>query len=127
MMKWLSILAAIALITCCFFPWIVVTGKSIIISGIDASNTNYGRPGYINLVLSILYIFLMLIPRIWARRCNLGVAAINTAWTFRNYLILTRCEMGDCPPVMDAFYIYIISSILMLAGALLTDTGKKIY
>ncbi len=124
-MKWFSFLAATILIASCFLPWVIVPEKNIIISGVDASDTNYGRPGYLNLLMSVLFIAFTFIQRLWAKRCNMGVAAINLAWTFRNYLILTRCEMGDCPVVENAFYVYIIVSVLMLVGALVTDTGKE--
>ena len=125
-MKWFSVVAAIALIASCFMTWVIVPGKEIFISGIDASGTSFGKPGYLNLVLGALFIVLTLVPRLWAKRVNIFVATINLAWTVRNYLLLSRCEAGECPEKQTALYIFLIAGIAMFAGALLTSPGKTI-
>jgi hypothetical protein len=125
-MKWLSIAAALVMIASCFFTWIVVPGKAIYISGINAAGTTYGKPGYLNLILGPLFLVLTLVPRVWAKRCNLGVAAINLSWTFRNYLLLARCEAGDCPQVQLMFWVFIGSSVMIMLGALLTGVDEPV-
>lgn len=119
-MKWISCIAAISLIIACFFPWIVIPGKDVVISGVNAANTTYGKPGYLNLLMAIFYLILTLIPRLWARRINLVVAVINLAWTLRNFLLLSRCEAGDCPDRQPAFFIFGLSALIMMIGALTT-------
>src|SRR5687768_965566 len=123
-MKWLSILAGLVMIASCFFTWIVVPEKGITISGINAEGTTYGRPGYVNLILCSLFIVLTLVPRVWAKRCNLGVAAVNVSWTFRNYLLLSRCEAGDCPQIQPMFWVFIVSSLVIMTGALFTGVDE---
>lgn len=125
MMKWISIVAAITLISTCFMTWVIVPHKEIFISGIDATGTTFGKPGYFNLVLSVLFIVLTLTPRLWAKRVNIFVATINLAWTIRNYLLLSRCEAGECPEKQTALYVFLIAGIVMFIGALLTAPGKK--
>ena len=125
-MKWFSLVAAVTLIISCFFPWIVVPGKNIVISGVDSGNTAYGKPGYLNLLLSFFYIVFTLVPKLWAKRVNLAVATLNISWTIRNYLILSRCEGGECPEKQIAIYAFLFAGIAMLLGALLTSPGKKI-
>lgn len=122
----MSIAAVIAMIISCFFPWVIVPERSIVISGVNAAGTSFGKPGYFNLLLGSFYLVLTLIPRLWARRVNLFVATINLAWMLRNFLVLSRCEGGDCPEKQTAFYFFILACVVMIVGALTTSTGKKI-
>lgn len=125
-MKWFSIAAAITMIATCFMTWVIVPGKQILISGVAAGGTTFGKPGYLNLLLSSFFILLTLIPRLWAKRMNLFVGTVNLAWTLRNYLLLSRCEAGECPEKQAAFYLFLAAGIAMFIGALLTSPGKKI-
>lgn len=125
-MKWFSLLVAIVLIVACFMPWVIISSRQIVITGINASGTTFGKPGYFNLLLTVFYIVLTLVPRLWAKRINIFVATINMAWVFRNYLLLSRCEAGECPEKQSFFYIFILAGVCMFIGALLTGTGKKI-
>ena len=106
--------------------WVIVPGKQIFISGVDAGGTAFGKPGYLNLLLSALYIVLTLVPKLWAKRVNIFIGTINLAWTFRNYLLLSRCEAGECPEKQTAIYIFLVAGIAMFLGALLTAPGKKL-
>ena len=125
-MKWFSLATATLLIISCYQPWVIVGSKQIAISGVDASGTTFGRPGYFNLLLTTFYIILTLIPKLWAKRINIFVATINVAWVIRNFLLLSRCEAGECPEKQTFFYIFIFSGILMFVGALLTPANKKL-
>lgn len=124
-MKWFSLAAAVILIVSCYQPWIIVLSKQIIISGVDARGTSFGKPGYFNLLLTSFYIVLTLVPRLWAKRVNIFIATINMAWLFRNYLLLSRCEAGECPQKQSFFYIFILAGVCMFIGALLTPANKK--
>jgi hypothetical protein len=124
-MKWVGILAAISVIVSCFFPWVVIESKEIVISGIDASGTNYGKPGYLNLLLSGIFFILSFIPRLWAKRANLFFSTLNLAWSFRNFILLARCEGGECPSRQPALTILLIASIVMLVALTLTPLTTK--
>jgi hypothetical protein len=52
LMKWIGIAAAILLTISCFTPWVVIESKNITISGIDATGTNYGKPGYFHIIMA---------------------------------------------------------------------------
>ena len=54
-MKWVGAGAALLLITACFFTWIVVPSKNIVVSGVDATGTSFGRPGYFHLLFSFFF------------------------------------------------------------------------
>jgi hypothetical protein len=130
LMKWIGIIAALLLIASCFIPWVVIVSKNITIRGIDATGTNYGKPGYFHMVMAFFFLVFSLIPKVWAKRCNLLIIAMNFAWAIRNYFVLAACQGGDCPEKKTGIYLVILSSVLMLAAALfpdikLSDQNKK--
>jgi hypothetical protein len=118
-MKWIGLIATIALIIACFFPWVYIESKDIIITGVNSGGTNFGKPGYFHFFLAAFYLVFNLVPRVWAKRTNLLVVALNIAWAARNYIIISACSGGECPQKKIALYIVLISSVLMLIAALL--------
>ena len=120
-MKWTGIAAALLLIISCFSTWVIITSKNIVISGVDATGTNFGKPGYFNLLMTFFFIVFTLIPRIWAKRVNLLVTAMNSAWAIRNYFIISACQGGDCPEKHTGLYLLLVASLLMLVSSLFPD------
>ena len=93
----LGVIAVVALAGVCYLPWSFISGKNIIVTGMNASGTDFGKPGLMHLVLGTVLFIFFLIPKIWAKRFNVFIAAINLAWSIRNYILLTTCYMGECP------------------------------
>jgi len=120
-MKWIGIVAAITLIVSCFMTWVVVQSKNITVSGVDATGTNFGKPGYFHLIMVAFFLVFSLLPRAWAKRANLLVAALNMAWAIRNYFLVTTCRGGDCPEKHIAIYLILFTSLLMLAASMFPD------
>jgi hypothetical protein len=118
-MKWIGLLATIALVTACFFPWVFIESKNITVTGLDTTGTSFGKPGYFHFVLAAFYLIFHFTPRIWAKRINLLIAALNVGWALRNYFLISACAGGECPEKKAALYIVLISSLLMLTAALL--------
>jgi hypothetical protein len=118
-MKWIGLLATLALVTACFFPWVFIESKNITVTGIEAAGTSFGKPGYFHFVMAASYLVFNFTPRIWAKRMNLLVAALNIAWAARNYFIISACIAGECPEKKPGLYVVLISSLLMLIAALL--------
>jgi hypothetical protein len=87
----IGIVAVLALIGICFMPWTVIASKQIIVTGFASEGTNFGKPGYLNVVFSSLCLLFFALPKIWAKRTNVFIAAINLAWAFRNYIVLSSC------------------------------------
>ena len=112
-------------IVSCFFSWVVIESKEIVISGIEASGTNYGKPGYFNLLLSGIFFILSFIPRLWAKRANLFFSTLNLAWSFRNFILLARCEGGECPDRQPALTVLLVASLVMLVALVLTPLSTK--
>jgi hypothetical protein len=124
--KWMGIAVAIALIFTCFFPWVVVPDRQIVISGIKAEGTNYGKPGYLSILLSVIFLFFAFIPRILATRVNIFIATLCFSWSLRNFILLSRCEAGECPQLQPAFYLFFALSFLLLVCSLIaTDVTVK--
>ena len=120
-MKWIGLVAAIALISACFFPWVFIESKNITVSGITSEGTSFGKPGYFHFVLAGIYLLLHFIQRIWSKRLNILVAALNTGWAVRNYFLISACSGGECPEKKTAIYVLLVSSVLMLIAALLPN------
>jgi hypothetical protein len=118
-MKWVGLLATIALVIACFFPWVFIESKNITVTGIDATGTSFGKPGYFHFILAAFYLVFHFTPRIWAKRINLLVVALNIGWAARNYFLISACAGGECPEKKAALYIILISSFVMLVAALL--------
>src|SRR5258706_11870270 len=109
-MKWLGVLAALVLITACFMPWVVIPSKNITISGIDAVGIDLGKPGYFHFVALFFFLLFTFLQKIWAKRSNLLITAVNLAWAARNYFIITMCRGGECPEKKLAVYLVLITS-----------------
>jgi hypothetical protein len=127
-MKWTGVAAAILLIGSCFTPWVIIESKDIVISGIDTTGTNFGKPGYFHLLMAAIFLFLTYTARLWAMRCNLFIAAVNLGWAIRNYFIISQCRGGDCPLKLTGIYLMLIASVVIMIAALFPDmklVGQK--
>jgi hypothetical protein len=109
------------LVASCFTPWVIIESKNIVVSGIDATGTNFGKPGYIHFVLSFFYIVFHLIPKVWAKRWNLLVVGLNIAWAIRNYFLISTCREGECPEKQIGLYLVMAASVLLMISALFPD------
>lgn len=122
--KWLGIAAAIVLIFACFIPWVVIESKDIVVSGVEATGTAFGKPGYFHLFFAGLYIVFVLVNRLWSKRVNIFLSAFNVAWAFRNFTIISACYGGECPSKKVGLYLVLISSIFMLLSVLLSGASE---
>ena len=120
-MKWIGLAFAALLVASCFIPWVTIEGKGISIAGVNAAGTNYGKPGYFNLVMTAFFVFFTLMPRVWAKRANLLIVALNVGWSFRNFFILSACQAGECPEREAGLFLMLVSSLGMLSSALFPD------
>ena len=116
--NYLGVVAAAALIVCCFVPWVYIQPIHTTITGLNTGQTNFGRPGVIHIFLCVVAIILFLLYKIWAKRANVVVATLNFAWSLRNFLLITRCELGECPEKRLGIYAVILLSFFLLLMAL---------
>lgn len=124
-MKWIGLAAVLLLIVSCFLPWVIISSKNIVVSGVDSTGTNFGKPGYTHFVMSFFFIIFHVIPKLWAKRVNLLIVALNIAWAIRNYFIISMCREGECPEKQIGLWLAMFASVLMLIAALFPDVQLK--
>ena len=124
-MKWIGVLAAVLLLVSCLTPWVIIESKNITVSGIDATGTNYGKPGYFHFIMVYFFLLFSFIQKIWAKRFNLLVVALNLAWAVRNYFVITACSGGECPVKQSGVWMMLISSVLLLVTSFFPDVELK--
>ena len=119
--RFVGIAAAIALIVSCFFPWVIIESRNMSVTGVDTTGTNFGKPAFIHFILTAVFLFFHLTPRVWAKRGNLIVSALNFAWAIRNYFIISACRGGECPVKEVAIFVALAAALIMLIAALFPD------
>ena len=124
--KWLTALTALLFLGSHFFPWLLIESKQIMISGLDATGTRFGKPGLLSLSFITLFFLLNFIPRNWAHRACIILAALNVGWTVRNFTLLSMCYGGECPVRQAAFYVYLITGLLLILLVLLQPVKLKV-
>jgi hypothetical protein len=120
-MKWIGLAAAVLLIVACFSPWVIIESRNITISGMDTTGSKFGKPGYLHLLMVFFFLIFHFTPRLWAKRFNLLVVGINTAWFIRNFFLIAVCRGGECPERQSGLYMLLLATILMLVAALFPD------
>lgn len=123
--KGLLLTLLLVLFVAVFSPWLVIESKAITVSGLRAAGTAYGKPGLLSLIFAGLILLFSFVPRVWAHRICIFAAALNTGWAVRNFLLLSVCQGGECPQRQAFFYVYLISSILLLVAVLVQDVPYK--
>jgi hypothetical protein len=124
-MKWIGLFGLILLIASCFLPWVIISSKNIVVSGVDSTGTNFGKPGFTHFVLGFFFLIFHLVPKLWAKRWNLVIVALNIAWGIRNYFIISMCREGECPEKQIGLWIALAASVIMLLAALFPDIKLK--
>lgn len=105
-------LLSLLLIAVCFLPWSFVADINLLITGIDGG-ANLGKPGLFNIILGVVMILFFLIPKIWAKRTNVIIGALNIAWSIRNYILVSACSGGICPEKRAGIYLLMLLSFLV--------------
>jgi len=126
-MKWIAILATIALVIACFNTWVVVpsTFEYISITGLSAEKMKLGKPAYFHFFMAAVYLIFHFTPTIWAKRWNLLFAALNLGWAIRNFFLVSACAAGECPQKKWGLYVLLISSVIMMLAALFPKIELK--
>jgi hypothetical protein len=120
-MKWLSLASIVALIISCFYPWISIEQKNIVVSGFHAESIGFGKPGWIHVIFSGIFIIFLLLNKVWSLRAAFFISAFNIAWAVRNFIALPACSGGICPTKHLALYVVLISPILAAIFLLLIN------
>ena len=118
-------LAALLTIVSCFLTWITLPDLGITVTGFRSEGTNFGKPGLMNTIMSMIAFVMFLFPRVWAKRGNLFFTGFNLAWAVRNYILVTSCHGGECPLKSTGIYLLLITSGIQLLMAVFPDVKVK--
>lgn len=119
--KWIGIAAALALIAVCFMPWTYHADVQKDFTGFFSQNNAYGKPGKFIIFFSIVTSLLFLLPKIWAKRTNLFITGILTAYAVKTYIMYTSCYNAYCPEKQVGIYLVVVLSILQFVMSLFPD------
>jgi hypothetical protein len=108
--------ASLLVIGICFLPWIEVYSLHLMLSGwygkVD-NELNFGQQGISHTLFCLIMIILFQVPRIWAKRTNIFIAALHLGWALKNYLIFSMCRLGECPIVKPALYLLLFLALFI--------------
>ncbi|HEY0273172.1 MAG TPA: hypothetical protein VGC22_08300 [Chitinophaga sp.] len=108
----LGVAAAVLVIVSAFLPWITVESRHFLFTGLQTTGSSFGRPGQLNIILAAIAVLLFLLNKPWAFRVNIFITGFLMAWAFRNYLIFSRCEAGECPDRQIGLYLSLAGGIV---------------
>ncbi len=110
----LVIVSALGIIAACFAPWVFITSKQIMVTGMAAESINFGKPGLFHIFLASLFLLLVLLNKSWTLRVAFFIGAFNMAWVLRNYIALSACSGGICPQKQFGLFLLLGSSLVSI-------------
>jgi hypothetical protein len=120
LLSWIGMIACISLIISCFLPWAYYADPHITneaertFTGFYSFKHQYGKPGMTLAFLGALILWFMVLPKIWAKRTNLFLAAFTLAYAIKSYVLFTSCYNAYCPEKKAGMFIMLGSTIVIL-------------
>ena len=118
----IGILLSLLLIYSTTQPLVFIESRHWTITGWDAAGSSFGEAGKFLSFFACWSILFFALPFIWAKRFNMMFGALLLAWSIRNFLVLSTCQMGECPQKQWALY----GCIVFSAGILLMTFLPKL-
>lgn len=116
-LHWLGLAACITLIVSCFLPWMYFADINQTFTGFYSYKNQYGKPGKFLVIFSGLVFLFMLLPKIWAKRTNLFIAAITLAYAVKSYILFSSCYNNYCPQKLFGLYLMLGCTVVMLISS----------
>ena len=123
--QWIGIAAAVLVVVASFMPWAYFPSLNEVFTGFFSQDNSYGRPGKVLIFFSVIEIVFFLIPKLWAKRANIFVAAVGLAWGFKCFYLYTACYRGDCPEKRVGLFLMFGGTLIALVATLLPDIKIK--
>ena len=120
-----GIAAAVMIIVSAFLPWLTIESRQLVFTGVHTAGSNFGEPGKLNIILSLIAALLFIAQKQWAQRVNVFIAGFLMAWTFRNMILFARCEMGECPHKEIGLYLSLIGAVIAFICVIATPRKAK--
>jgi hypothetical protein len=116
--QWISLGALILLIVACLMPWTYHADINKAFTGFFSEKNVYGKPGRLLIFLSLLSTLFSFVPKVWAKRTALLIAALNVAYAIKNFLVFGACYRGYCPEKKPGLYFMLMAVCLIMVMAL---------
>lgn len=116
--QWIGIAAVLVIIAACFLPWAYFPDLNKDFTGFFSEQNRYGKPGKVLITFGVLAILFFLIPKVWAKRANIFMAAIVLAWSFKSYLLYTACYRGICPSPRTGIFLVLGGAVIVMVATL---------
>ena len=123
--QWVGIGAALLVVAACFMPWAYFPDLQKEFTGFFSEQNRYGRPGKVLIFFCVVEIICFLVPRVWAKRANIFVAAVCFAWAIKSYMLYTACYRGTCPERRIGIFLVLGGAIVALVASLVPDLPVK--
>lgn len=124
-LHWIGIAACILLIVACFIPWAHYADINETFTGFYSFKNQYGRPGKLLTILASLIFVFMLLPKVWAKRANLFLAALTLGYAIKSYVLFTSCYNAYCPEKQAGIFLMLISAFVILLASVFPDMPAK--
>ena len=119
--KVIGFLASLGLVVSCLLPWAYYPDLQKSFTGFFSEQNIYGKPGIAFTFFAVFSLVLIFINKLWAKRTLIFVAALNTGYLLKTYVIFTACYKGYCPEKEYGLYCLVISSVLLLLVSFFPD------
>lgn len=126
--QYIGIATAIALVVVCTLPWVYIPSLQIYLTGINgkaSAELNFGSQIQSHGFFATIMIICFYVSKVWAKRLNVFLGAVNLAWAFKNFLIFSMCRGGECPEKQPALYLLFIFAAIMFVMSLLPKLDVK--
>lgn len=119
----LGMLACILLVASCFMPWAYYPDLQTSFTGFYSHKNFYGKPGKFLTMLSLLSLACMLVPKLWAKRAHLFIAALMVGYAIKSYILFTSCYNAQCPEKRAGIFLMLFSALAVLLASFLPSNG----
>ncbi len=119
--KQIGIIACILLIISCFIPWCFYADINKVFTGFISERNMYGKPGKFLTFFALASIFLIITPKVWAKRTHLFFAAITFGYAIKTYVLFTGCYNAYCPEKRLGIYLMMTSVVIILIVSIFPD------
>ncbi|MBC7422480.1 MAG: hypothetical protein H7334_03390 [Ferruginibacter sp.] len=119
--------ACILLVVSCFMPWAyyadvhIPTEPQKIFTGFVTYQNQYGKPGKLLTLIAVVSFIFMMLPKIWAKRANLFIAALGVGYAIKTYILYTSCYNAYCPEKRAGIFIMIACTVFILVASAFPD------
>jgi hypothetical protein len=121
----IGLISVAIVIVSAFLPWISIESQHLVFTGLQTGSSSFGEPGKANIFFAVIIGILFVLKGKMPARVNLFLAGFLAAWTFRNLLLFSRCEMGICPERHMGLYLSFIGALGAFICVLFTNNSGK--